>query len=159
MPCWDAGGPVVGVIPTLLNRANITHPNLTELILTDGMRERKAIMEEKADAFVVLPGGNGTWEELLEVLTLKQLGYHNKAIVVLNINNFYAPLLQLFQQAVDQHFAKPGNLSLLQTVDTVHEAINYLLTYQPPNKNRNGCYLALNKAPAAKCLALSKLEV
>ena len=127
-----AGGTVVGVIPALLKSAGIAHPGLSELILTDGMRERKAIMEERADAFVVMPGGYGTWEEFFEVLTLKQLGYHNKAIVLLNINDYYDTMLELFQSATDQQFMKPSNLKLFQAVATADEALHYLTTYDPP---------------------------
>ena len=125
------GGPVVGVIPALLNEEGIAHANLSELVLTDGMRERKAIMEERADAFVVLPGGYGTWEEFFEILTLKQLGYHNKAIVVLNTNGYYTTMLELFQTATDQGFMKPSNLTLFQVVATPDEALSYLASYQP----------------------------
>ncbi len=127
----SAGGEVIGVVPARINEMGIAHPGLTELILTDGMRERKAIMEEKADAFVVLPGGYGTWEELFEVLTLKQLGYHNKPIVLLNTNDYYTSLLTMFQLATDQHFMKPGNMTLFQAVGTPPEALEYIANYRP----------------------------
>ncbi len=125
------GGQAVGVIPALLQGVGIAHPNLTQLILTDGMRERKAIMEERADAFIALPGGYGTLEEIFEVLTLKQLGYHQKPIVLLNTANYYDPLLSLLQSATEQHFMKPSNLALLQVVSYPEEALQYIACYQP----------------------------
>ncbi len=126
-----AGGQTVGVIPMLLNQVGIAHPGLSELVITDGMRERKMVMEERADAFIALPGGYGTLEEIFEILTLKQLGYHQKPVVILNTNDYYGPLLAQLQTATEQHFMKPGNLGLFQLAATPDEAITYLATYQP----------------------------
>ncbi len=126
-----AGGQVIGVIPALLNSFGIGHPALSELIVTDGMRERKAIMEERADAFVAMPGGYGTLEEIFEILTLKQLGYHQKPVALLNTNDYYSPLLTLLHSATEQQFMKPGNLDLLNVVATPAEALAYIVNYQP----------------------------
>lgn len=126
-----AGGQVIGVIPALLNEAGIAHPGLHDLILTDGMRERKTVMEEKADAFITLPGGYGTFEEIFEILTLKQLGYHQKPVVILNTADYYAPLLEMLQRATDQHFMKPHNLEYFYVAATPEEALKYLASYQP----------------------------
>ncbi len=127
----SAGGRVVGVIPALLNQAGIAHPDLTELILTDGMRERKTIMEERADGFITLPGGYGTLEEIFEILTLRQLGYHQKPIVILNTNDYYGPLLAQLRSATEQHFMKPDNLSYFHLATTPADALEYIATYQP----------------------------
>lgn len=126
----EAGGKLIGVIPMLIHSMGITHARLTEEILTDGMRERKAVMEERADAFIALPGGYGTLEELFEVLTLRQLAYHRKPIVLANINNYYAPLLQLLSNAAEQKFMKSAFLDFLKVVATPQEAIAYLANYQ-----------------------------
>lgn len=127
----DSGGQTCGVITVLLNQVGITYPRLDELIVTEGMRERKAIMEERADAFIALPGGYGTLEEILEILTLKQLGILQKPVVLLNTNDYYAPLLALLQNAVEQQFMKPGNLAFLQVVNTPEEALEYIAAYVP----------------------------
>ncbi|HEX2915128.1 MAG TPA: TIGR00730 family Rossman fold protein [Chloroflexia bacterium] len=127
----EHGGEALGVIPALINAAGIAHPELTELILTDGMRERKAIMEERAEAYIALPGGYGTLEEIFEILTLKQLGYHQKAVVLLNINRYYDPLLALLGSATEQRFMKPSNLGLFHLATTPEEALEYIASYQP----------------------------
>ncbi|MDB5082927.1 MAG: family Rossman fold protein [Chloroflexi bacterium] len=125
----NAGGKACGVITVLLNQVGIAHPKLDELIVTDGMRERKAAMEQRADGFITLPGGYGTLEEIFEILTLKQLGILQKPVVLLNTNNYYSPLLELLQNAADQHFMKPANLSLLKVVNTPEEALDYIANY------------------------------
>ena len=90
------GGKVIGVIPHYLRKKEVAYEDADELIVTKDLRERKAIMEERADAFVALPGGFGTLEEILEILTLKQLEAHGKPVVFLNTNGFFAPLLAMF---------------------------------------------------------------
>jgi cytokinin riboside 5'-monophosphate phosphoribohydrolase len=127
----SAGSRVIGVIPVFFSEAGLAHPNLHELILTDGMRERKTIMEERADAFITLPGGYGTLEEIFEILTLKQLGFHHKPIVLLNTDDYYAPLLTLLQRATEQHFMKPHNLEYFHVAPTPEDALQYIATYQP----------------------------
>lgn len=127
----NSGGKTCGVITVLLNQVGIAHPKLDELIITDGMRERKAAMEQRADAFVTLPGGYGTLEEIFEILTLKQLGILQKPVVLLNTNNYYSPLLELLQSAADQHFMKPGNLAFFEVVNTPEEALKYIAGYVP----------------------------
>lgn len=129
----DNGGKTLGVIPKALNIENVVHDIDDELIITDGMRERKAIMDERADAFVGLPGGFGTFEEMFEVLTLKQLGYHNKAIVFLNIRGYYDKLLEMFEHIYAEKFAKDQYRVLYHVCATADEAIEYLNSYHPPN--------------------------
>ena len=125
------GGKVIGVIPKALNLQGVVYESCDELIITEGLRERKAIMDSKSQAFIALPGGYGTLEELLEIITLKQLGYHNKPVVILNVNGFYQELLTLFEQFIDQHFAKPDCRKLYQVADNVQDALAYIDAYQP----------------------------
>jgi uncharacterized protein (TIGR00730 family) len=90
-------------------------------------------MDERADAFIALPGGFGTFEEMFEVLTLKQLGYHDKAIVFLNIKGYYNKLLEMFEHIYAEKFAKEQYRVLYHVSDTVDDAINYLTHYQAPD--------------------------
>lgn len=98
------GGRVVGVLPEMLQLKERAHPRLTELHLVDSMHTRKAQMAQRADAFIAMPGGVGTFEELLEITTWAQLGLHHKPIGLLNVADFYAPLLALMRRAVDEGF-------------------------------------------------------
>ncbi len=125
------GGHVVGVIPEFLRQPGIAYELSDELIVTADMRERKAAMESRADAFIALPGGFGTLEEMLEVITLKQLGVHDKPIVFLNTNGFYNGLHDLFEHIFDHNFAKPHYRDLYHFADDVHSAISYIKAYEP----------------------------
>lgn len=128
----DGGGRVVGVIPHALNeQPGVGFSKADELIVTQTMRQRKAIMEENAEAFIALPGGLGTFEELLEIITLKQLRYHTKAIVVLNSMGYFDPLLNMLGRAVDDRFMKPETMSLYHVAGSVHEALDYIEAYEP----------------------------
>lgn len=102
----EAGGHVTGVLPQLMADRGLADTDCDELIVTDGMADRKRAMIERADAFVALPGGFGTLEELLEVLTLRQLGYHRKPIVLLDVDGFFTPLLACFEHLFALGFAK-----------------------------------------------------
>lgn len=125
------GGKVIGVIPEALNLKNVAYDRCDEFIVTKDMRTRKAVMDERSDAFIALPGGYGTLEEILEIITLKQLRYHNKPIVILNINHFYDNLLKQFDESVAQHFAKPECARLYEVTDNVMHALDYINTYRP----------------------------
>lgn len=98
------GGKVIGVLPHVLSDREIAHKGLTELHLVDSMHTRKAMMAERADAFIAMPGGVGTFEELFEITTWAQLGLHHKPIGLLNVADFYGPLLALMRRAVDEGF-------------------------------------------------------
>ena len=98
------GGKVVGILPRVLSDREIAHQGLTELHLVDSMHTRKAMMAERADAFIAMPGGIGTFEELFEVTTWAQLGIHHKPIGLLNVANYYAPLLAMMKRAADEGF-------------------------------------------------------
>src|SRR4051812_43836186 len=102
-----AGGSVIGVTPQLFLDKCVHDENCEELIVTPGMRDRKAMMEARGDAFVALPGGLGTFEEIFEIICGKQLGYHDKPIVLLNIDDYYAPLLAMIEHGVELNFIRP----------------------------------------------------
>ena len=117
----QAGGHVVGVIPDFMVAKELAFAEANELITTDTMRHRKRIMEERADAFVALPGGWGTLEEIMEIITLRQLDVVRKPCVFLNQDGFYDDLLRFFSRMVDENFNKPSNLDLFSVATTVDE--------------------------------------
>lgn len=100
----EAGGKVIGVMPSFLEKREISHKNLTELIVVDSMHDRKEKMAELADGFMALPGGPGTLEEFFEIFTWSQLGLHQKPCGLLNINHYYDPLIALFNHMSDEQF-------------------------------------------------------
>lgn len=123
----SAGGRVVGVLPQLMADRGLTDDACDEVVITEGMAGRKQEMISRADAFVALPGGFGTLEELFEVLTLKQLGYHRKPIALYDVDGFFRPLLSLFDDLFEQRFAKPEYAQLYRVatdVDAVLSAID-----------------------------------
>ncbi len=109
----EKGGEVVGVIPQFLMDKEVGHTGLTELIITENMHQRKQMMADLSNGFIILPGGFGTMEEFFEILTWLQLGLHNKGIGVLNYNGFYNPLLTLMDNMVDSGFLKEANKHLV----------------------------------------------
>ena len=125
----NSGGRIIGVIPRRLKDLGYGYKNTDELIVTDGMRERKAIMEERADAFIGLPGGFGTLEEMIEIITLKQLAMHEKPIVILNVNNFYNGLLMQFEKGYEELFISEKCRRLYHVTDSVSEALDYIVTF------------------------------
>ncbi|QED49556.1 LOG family protein [Cytobacillus dafuensis] len=100
----EEGGQVIGVMPRFLDEREISHKNLTELIVVDSMHERKAKMADLADGFIALPGGPGTLEEFFEIFTWAQIGLHQKPIGLLNINHYYDPLVALFNHMTSEQF-------------------------------------------------------
>ncbi len=121
--CLSAGGSVTGVIPHLLADREVALETVTTLVHTDTMRERKAQMDEGSDAFIVLPGGIGTLEELVEIVTLKQLGYHDRPILLLDATDYWRPLMTMFERMVDERLAGKELLELLEVVSNVNEAV------------------------------------
>jgi uncharacterized protein (TIGR00730 family) len=105
----DAGGRVVGVIPKQLVEKEVAHPGLTVLHTVDSMHDRKALMSEQADAFIALPGGLGTLEELFEMWTWSQLGIHRKPIGLLNVDGYYDRLIDFLDHAVEEGFVRPAH--------------------------------------------------
>lgn len=125
------GGRVVGIIPKYLRKEGICYEQADELIVTKDIRERKAVMESLADAFIALPGGFGTLEELMEILTLKQLRIHQKPIVLLDTNGFFDPLKELFEHIYRERFVKPHYRSLYHFAPTPQDALEYIDTHPP----------------------------
>ena len=130
--CRGAGGQVVGVTPQLFIDKGVDDKNCHELVVTDCMRSRKAAMEQRGDAFITLPGGLGTLEEIFEIIVGKQLGYHRKPIVLLNVDDYFAPLLAMIEHGVEQRFIKGQARQLYFVAATVDEAIEHIRTYEPP---------------------------
>ncbi len=121
-----AGGKVTGIIPGHLHRAEIAHDGLSELVVVAGMHERKQLMFERADAFITLPGGPGTLDETIEIITWRQLNLHDKPIFLLNDNSHWQPLLALFEHIVEAGFAGPEFHRLYTPVSDIEALIQAL---------------------------------
>jgi uncharacterized protein (TIGR00730 family) len=128
----EAGGEAIGVMPQALIDREIGHPGLTRLEVVDSMHERKARMAQLADAFVAVPGGIGTLEELIEVYTWSQLGIHQKACGVLNVNGYYDHLAAFLDHAVAAGFLRPQHRAVLSVADEPAELLDRLAAFQPP---------------------------
>ncbi len=124
--CLEAGGRVVGVIPEKLAAREVAHPGCTELFVVTGMHARKQMMISLADAYLALPGGFGTLEELSEVLTWKQIGYHSKPIGILNLGGYYDGLLQWVEHAAKVGFVRPQHRGLFAVIERVEDALSQL---------------------------------
>ncbi len=125
------GGEICGVAPSFFKVDGVLYDKCTELIFTDTMRNRKAVMEERADAFIAVPGGIGTFDELFEILSLKQLGRHNKPITIYNINGYYDSFKALIETAVNGGFMSEMSGRMAHIFDNGDELINYLESYKP----------------------------
>ncbi len=130
--CLARGGRVIGVIPQALVDKEVAHSGLTELRVVSSMHERKANMADLSDAFMALPGGYGTWEELFEMLTWSQLGIHRKPCGLLNVNGYYDPLLELADKAVSEGFLREFNRDLLLSDDDPERLLDRLSAYSFP---------------------------
>lgn len=130
-----AGGTVTGVIPRFMVEQGWQHDGLTELIVTADMHERKRLMASMSDGVIALPGGCGTMEELLEIITWKQLGLYLKPVVVLNTDGFYDPLLAMLARAVERHFMREQHRALWTVAASVDEAVDML--YSTPDWDSN----------------------
>ncbi|MDL2290029.1 TIGR00730 family Rossman fold protein [Paludibacteraceae bacterium OttesenSCG-928-F17] len=119
----SAGGEVTGVIPRFMYEENWYYPELKDLNIVESMHERKLKMAELADAFIALPGGCGTMEELLEIITWKQLGLTIKPIVIANLNNYYSPLIELFNRSVEEQFMREKHLEMWSVVDCIEDIL------------------------------------
>ena len=124
------GGRVIGVIPQALMDQEVGHRGLPDLRVVQTMHERKALMAELADGFLALPGGLGTFEELLEILTWAQLGLHAKPCALLNVNGFFDPLLRLLDHAVDERFIRAAHRSHIVVADDPGSALEQMT--RPP---------------------------
>jgi len=127
----NAGARTTGIIPERFINRSLASDKLHELIITPDMQERKARMREMADAFIALPGGFGTIEEIMEVLTLRQLNYHSKPVVFINTGNFYNFLFRQFELFFEQQFTKELYKKLYFVADDSEQALAYLDSYEP----------------------------
>ena len=127
-----AGGEVIGVIPQSLVDMEVAHAGLSELRIVTSMHERKAVMADVADAFIALPGGFGTLDELAEVLTWSQLGLHTKPTGLLDVDGYFAPLLEFLDGALRSRFLQPAHRSMLLVETDPQRLLAALRAYQPP---------------------------
>lgn len=130
----QAGGNVTGVIPRFMVEQGWHHQGLTHLVETETMHERKQLMAEMSDGVIALPGGCGTLEELLEIITWKQLGIYLKPIVILNVNGYFDPLLDMLQKAIEENFMREEHRAIWQVAATAEEAVEQL--FQAPAWSR-----------------------
>ncbi len=133
--CLEAGGKVTGVIPHFMVEQGWQHTGLTELIETPDMHIRKETMARLSDGVIALPGGCGTMEELLEIITWKQLGLYLNPVVILNTRGFYNPLLDMLRQAADEQFMRQAHLDIWRVASTPSEAVSLL--FSTPVWDRN----------------------
>jgi hypothetical protein len=127
-----SGGEVVGVIPEALMRRELAYDDLTELHVVATMHERKALMAERSDGFIAMPGGFGTFEEFCEVLTWSQLGIHAKPVALLDVKGYYRPLLSLFDHAVTEGFVRPLHRSLVVADEDPERLLDAMARFVPP---------------------------
>jgi len=127
----ENNGKSIGIIPKVFADRNLTYPNSSETIVTKNLFERKKILIEKSDAFITLPGGFGTLDELLEVITLKQIGLINKPIVVFNQDGFYTSLLRQFETIFEHNFARINKKHAYFVTTRVNDTLNYIENYKP----------------------------
>ena len=126
-----ADGKVKGIAPTFFNVDGVLFEDCTEFIYTETMRERKQLLEDHSDCFIVAPGGIGTFEEFFEVLTLKQLRRHEKAIVIYNINGYYDEMEKMIENAINEGFMKESCRELYTYFDDMNKMLDYLEAYVP----------------------------
>jgi uncharacterized protein (TIGR00730 family) len=127
-----AGGQVTGVIPEFLHVKEVAHTGLSDLITVKSMHQRKTLIEQMCDAAIALPGGFGTLDELFEMLTWSQLGLHDKAVGILNINGFFDPVLAAVDRMVEEGFLKQENRDMLLVSEQTEELVRLLKNYKPP---------------------------
>lgn len=125
--CLEAGGEAIGIIPSFMVKEGWCHQGMTQIVETPNMHIRQQKMAEMSDAAIVLPGGCGTFAEMMELITWKQLGLYLKPIVILNTNGYYNPLIQALQQAVDMNFMRQQHSAIWQVASTPEEALKLVL--------------------------------
>ncbi|MCY9659964.1 TIGR00730 family Rossman fold protein [Paenibacillus chondroitinus] len=129
----EQGGQVIGVLPHFLQNREIAHKGLTELIMVNSMHERKAKMADMAEGFIALPGGPGTLEEYFEIFTWAQLGLHNKPCGLLNINQYFDPLVSMFDNMEREQFMQPKYRSIVIAEHTPEAILEKFSTYSAPS--------------------------
>ena len=132
----ERGGKVHGVIPKLLEEKEIAHTGLTELHVVSSMHERKSMMAALSDGFIALPGGFGTLEELIEIVTWGQLRFHEKPCGVLNVNGYFDKLLAFLDHMEQEEFLRPENRSMLLADDTATGLLSQFESYRAPTKDK-----------------------
>ena len=132
---FDNNGDSIGVVPTFFNIDGILFDSCTKMIRTETMRERKKAMEDNADAFIVAPGGIGTFDEFFEILTLKQLGRHNKPIAVFDVNNYYDALDKFMENTVNENFMPRSSKGLYKMFTNLDNLFDYIENYKETPKN------------------------
>ena len=120
---------IIGVIPRFFNVDGVLSDNCTEVLYTDTMRQRKKILEDSSDAFIVAPGGIGTFDEFFEILSLKQLARMNKPIVIFNSLGYYDPILEMLNKAIEGNFMSDKNMRLFLSTDNIEEVFDYIENY------------------------------
>lgn len=125
------GGRIIGIAPSFFNVDGVLYEHCTDFIYPENMRERKKKMEELSDAFIVTPGGIGTFDEFFEILTLKQLGRHNKPVAILNTNGYYNSLEQFIQNGIDKHFMNEECKKLFFISDSPEKILDHIVNYNP----------------------------
>ena len=123
------GGSVTGIIPKAIMEKGVSNPNSSEVIISNDMNDRKQMMEEKADIFVALPGSFGTMDEIFQVIVTKQLAYHRKAIIFLDLDDYYKPLFEMFENFYKFGFAREFNRELYYITNNIEDVINYCNNY------------------------------
>ena len=126
------GAKILGIAPTFFNVDGVLYEHCTEFISPPDMRERKKLLETRSDAFVIAPGGIGTYDEFFEILTLKQLGRHNKPIVIFNVDGYYEPILALLRHTVAGEFMNESSMQLFAVFHEVEPLLDYLESYDAP---------------------------
>ncbi len=131
----DNGGYILGVAPHFMKEYNILYTECTEFKYTETMAERKTFMENHADAFIIAPGGIGTFEEFFEVYTLKQLGRHNKAIVIFNAFGYYDDMVNMLETTVKENFLMKESLELIKVFNEIDPMLEYIKSYKGETAN------------------------
>ena len=126
-----AGGKVVGIMPKSIMAREINRAGCDEFLITECMRTRKAALEQRGDAFIALPGGLGTFEEIFEIIVGRQLNAHHKPVVLLNTNDYWEPLRAMVRQGIEQQFIRPDAQDYFHVASSVPEAIDYIRTFVP----------------------------
>jgi len=132
----EQGGKVIGVIPKAIAEMEVAYTDLQDLRIVEDMHSRKKLMADLADAFIALPGGLGTVEELMEILTWSQLGFHQKPAGVLNIAGFFNPMLTFLGQLADDQFIAPEHQSMLLVDESPEGLLDQFSTYKPPQVDK-----------------------
>ena len=125
------GREVIGIIPQAIASREVAHHYLTELRVVRSMHERKSLMAELSDAFIALPGGYGTYEELFEVITWSQLGIHQKPIGILNVAGYFDPMLDLIERGIEEEFIRPQYRDLILVSENPGDLLDRMETFEP----------------------------